>query len=160
MESSEGSEAKALAVVEELEQVRLGEVARVFREAFSETLVHAGFPREHWCRIRTKNEIERLSREISRRTRVVGIFPDGKSALMLVATRLKYVAKSECRSRRYLDVTLFDEWSSQMLGLWSCRKLARILTVPLAKDLAREFSSKRAKKKVGTTLAKHGARYH
>lgn len=35
--------------------------------------------------------------------------PDGKSALMLVTARLKYVAESEWGSRRYLDVTLLDE---------------------------------------------------
>ena len=52
--------------------------------------------------------IERLNREIRRRTRVVGTFPDGKSALMLVTARLKYVAESEWGSRRYLDVTLLE----------------------------------------------------
>ena len=53
--------------------------------------------------------IERLNREIRRRTRVVGTFPDGKSALMLATARLKYVADSEWGSRRYLDVSLLDE---------------------------------------------------
>ena len=66
---------------------------------------------EHWRRIRTNNAIERLNREIRRRTRVVGMFPDGKSALMLVAARLKYVADSEWESRRYLDVSLLKEQS-------------------------------------------------
>ena len=58
---------------------------------------------------RTNNAIERLNREIRRRTRVVGTFPDGKSALMLVAARLKYVADSEWGSRRCLDVSLLKE---------------------------------------------------
>ena len=102
-------EAKALAVAEELEWMRLGEAARVVREGFSETLACTGFPREHWRRIRTNNAIERLNREIRRRTRVVGTFPDGKSALMLVTARLKCVAESERGSRRYLDVTMLDE---------------------------------------------------
>ena len=44
--------------------------------------------------MRTNNAIERLNREIRRRTRVVGTFPDGNSALMLVTARLKYVAES------------------------------------------------------------------
>ena len=57
---------------------------------------------------RTNNAIERLNREIRRRTRVVGTFPDGRSALMLVTARLKYVAESEWGSRRYLDVTLLE----------------------------------------------------
>ena len=95
MESREASEAKALAVAEELEGMRLGEAARVVRAGYAETLTYTGFPREHWARIRTNNAIERLSREVRRRTRVVGTFPDGKSALVLVTARLKYVAKSE-----------------------------------------------------------------
>ena len=109
MESREASEAKALAVADELERMRLGEAARVVREGSPETLAYTAFPREHWRRIRTNNAIERLNREIRRRTRVVGTFPDGKSALMLVTARLKYVAESEWGSRRYLDVTLLDE---------------------------------------------------
>ena len=67
------------------------------------------FPRERRRRIRTDSAIERLNREARRRTRVVGTFPDGKSALMLVTARLEYVAESEWGSRRYLDVMLLDE---------------------------------------------------
>ena len=89
--------------------MRLGEAARVVRAGYAETLTYTGLPREHWARIRTDNAIERLNREIRRRTRVVGTFPDGRSALMLVAARLKYVAESEWGPRRYLDVTLLDE---------------------------------------------------
>ena len=108
MESREASEAKALAVADELERMRLGEAARVVRAGCAETLTCTGFPREHWARIRTDNAIERLNREVRRRTRAAGTFPDGKSALMLVTARPKCVAESEWGSRRYLDVTLFD----------------------------------------------------
>lgn len=108
MESREASEAKALAVAEELEGMRLGEAARVVRAGYAETLAYTAFPREHWRRIRTNNAIERLNREVRRRTRVVGTFPDGESALMLVTARLKYVTESEWGSRRYLDVTLLE----------------------------------------------------
>lgn len=48
--------------------------------------------------------IERLNREIRRRTRVVGCFPDGDSALMLVCARIRYVTANEWSSRRYLDM--------------------------------------------------------
>lgn len=85
------------------------EAAKVVMDGYAETLAYTRFPREHWRRIRTNNAIERLNREIRRRTRVVGTFPDGKSALMLVTARLKYVAESEWGARRYLDVTLLDE---------------------------------------------------
>jgi len=46
------------------------------------------FPREDWTQIRTNNPLERSNREIKRLTRVVGTFPDGESALVLVAARL------------------------------------------------------------------------
>ena len=108
MESRETSEAKALEVADQLESSKLAEAAKVVREGYAETLTYTKFPREHWRRIRTNNAIERLNREIRRRTRVVGTFPDGNSALMLVTARLKYVAESEWGSRRYLDVTLLE----------------------------------------------------
>ena len=98
------------AVAEELEGMRPGEAARVVRAGYAETLTYTGFPREHRARIRTNNAIERLNREVRRRTRVAGTFPDGKSSPMLVTARLKYVAESEWGSRRYLDVTLLEEW--------------------------------------------------
>ena len=60
------------------------------------------------------NAIERLNREISRRTRVVGTFPDGKSALMLVTARLKYIVENEWGRRRYLDVSLLEEKEGRM----------------------------------------------
>ena len=103
------SATKAESVAAELESMGLKEAAKVVRDGFAETLAYCGMPREHWRRIRTNNAIERLNREIRRRTRVVGTFPDGKSALMLVAARLKYVADSEWGSRRYLDASLLKE---------------------------------------------------
>ena len=108
-ESFEASGEKALKVASDLEDMRLKEAAKVVREGYLETLTYTRFPMEHWKRIRTNNAIERLNREIRRRTQVVGTFPDGKSALMLVTARLKYVADSEWGSRRYLDVSLLDE---------------------------------------------------
>ena len=87
--------AKAEAVADVVESMRLKEAAKVVRGGYAETLAYCEIPREYWRRIRTSNAIERLNREIRRRTRVVGTFPDGKSALMLVAARLKYVAGSE-----------------------------------------------------------------
>lgn len=57
-----------------------------------ETLTYTEFPFERWTRIRTNNVIERLNREIRRQTRVVGSFPYGNSALMLVCAQLRHVA--------------------------------------------------------------------
>ena len=108
-ESFDASMEKAESVRESLESMKLKEAAKCVCDGVAETLTDTRFPIEHWRRIRTNNAIERLNREIRRRTRVVGTFPDGKSALMLVTARLKYVADSEWGSRRYLDVSLLDE---------------------------------------------------
>lgn len=108
-ESLEASSEKAGDVAAKLDGMRLAAAAKCVRDGVAETLTYTRFPMRHWRRIRTNNAIERLNREIRRRTRVVGTFPDGNSALMLVTARLKYVADSEWGSRRYLDVSLLDE---------------------------------------------------
>lgn len=108
-ESMEASMVKADAVAAALEGMRLKEAAKCVNGGASETLTHTRLPMEHRRRVRANNAIERLNREIRRRTRVVGTFPDGKSALMLVTARPKYVADGEWGSRRYLDVTLLEE---------------------------------------------------
>ena len=63
-------------MVEELRSMKLKEAARKIEDGIEETLTYCEFPSEHWTRIRTNNVIERLNREIRRRTRVVGSFPD------------------------------------------------------------------------------------
>ena len=67
------------------------------------------FPTEHWRQIRTNNPLERIMREIRRRTRVVGAFPDGRSALMLVAARLRHIAGTRWGTKRYLDMDRLKE---------------------------------------------------
>lgn len=82
---------------------------RTVSDGFAETLAYTEFPPEHWRRIRTNNGIERINREIRRRARVVGIFPDGNSALMLATARLKYIAEHEWGKRWYLDMSKLKE---------------------------------------------------
>jgi putative transposase len=84
--------------------MKLAKAASVVEEGVSETLSYMAYPREHWTRIRTNNPLERIMREIRRRTRVVGAFPDGHSALMLVAARLRHVAGTKWGTRKYLDM--------------------------------------------------------
>src|SRR5262249_8301654 len=88
-EERPAAQQKAQAVVEKLEGMRLGKAGEIVRQGVDETLAYMAFPREHWTRIRTNNVLERIMREIRRRTRVVGNFPDGQSAVMLVAARLR-----------------------------------------------------------------------
>src|SRR5262249_22172488 len=75
----------------------------------SEDWYYYAFPEEHWRRIRTNNPLERLLREIRRRTRVVGAFPDGQSALHLASARLRHVAGTAWSSKRYLNITLLKD---------------------------------------------------
>src|SRR5581483_10615660 len=91
-EDREAAEAKAAAVVEKLTALKLARAAEVVRSGVAETLSYMAFPREHWTRLRTNNTLERLMREVRRRTRVVGSFPDGSAAVLLVAARLRHVA--------------------------------------------------------------------
>jgi putative transposase len=74
-------------VIERIRGLRLANAAELVATAIEET-----FPQEHWRRIRTNNPLERIPREIKRRTRVVSSFPDGQSALNLAATTLRHIA--------------------------------------------------------------------
>jgi transposase-like protein len=103
-EDLEEAEKKARAIVAKLKMLRLSKAAKIVEEGFSETMSYYHFPREHWTRIRTNNPLERIMREIRRRTRVVGCFPDGQSALMLVAARLRHIAGTKWGTQKYLTV--------------------------------------------------------
>jgi putative transposase len=71
---------KAIRVIDKLRGLRLSHAAELVETALEETLAYYAFPEEHWRRIRTNNPLERILREIRRRTRVVGAFPDGQRA--------------------------------------------------------------------------------
>ena len=108
-EDREAALEKAGIVCQKLEALKLREAAKKVRDSILETLTYYDFPREHRIRIRTNNALERIMKEIRRRTRVVGAFPDGHSALMLCAARLRHVAGSKWGSKRYLNMDLLRE---------------------------------------------------
>jgi transposase-like protein len=97
---------KARFVIEKMTAMKLTAAVRTVEEGIAETLTYTEFPREHWRKIRTNNPMERVMREIRRRTRVVGNFPDGNSALMLVTARLRYVSGRKCGTRKYMNMQL------------------------------------------------------
>jgi putative transposase len=101
--------AKAEAIAVKLEQMKLKNAAQVVREGAEETLRYMAYPSEHWRQIRTNNMLERIMREIRRRTRVVGCFPDGNSALMLAAARLRHIAGTKWGSRQYMNMKRLEE---------------------------------------------------
>ncbi len=89
-------------MIAKLLDMHLRSAAQILRKGIDESLTYMTFPRNHWTRIRTNNVLERMNREIRRRTRVVGNFPDGRSALMLVSARLRHFAGTQWGARRYL----------------------------------------------------------
>jgi transposase-like protein len=108
-EDAEAAKEKARQVVEKLRGMRLAKAAEIVEAGIDETLSYYSMPSEHWRSIKTNNPLERLMREIRRRTRVVGAFPDGHSALMLVAARLRHVASTKWGTKRYLQMNRLAE---------------------------------------------------
>jgi len=103
-EDKEAARLKAQTVVDKLNEMKLSKAAELVSQYIEETLSYYDFPDEHRRRIRTNNLLERILKEVRRRTRVVGSFPDGESALMLVAARLRYVSSTSWGSKRYLNM--------------------------------------------------------
>lgn len=103
-ESREAAREKAAQVSQKLREMKLPKAAQKVQDGIEETLTYMEFPSQHWTRIRTNNTIERLNREIKRRTKAIGAFPDGQSALMLVCARLRHVAGTQWGTRRYMNM--------------------------------------------------------
>ena len=73
---------KVALVVRKLQVMKLERIVNFIKNSVEETLTYMNFPYEHWSRLRTNNGLERIMKEIRRRTRVVGSFPDGYSAMI------------------------------------------------------------------------------
>ncbi|MDP5360854.1 MAG: IS256 family transposase [Paracoccaceae bacterium] len=104
-EDREAAAEKMGAVIIELRRQRLNKAADLLEESGHETLTYYAFPDSHWIKLRTNNPLERIMREIRRRTRVVGAFPDGKSCLNLAAARLRHIAGTQWATRKYMNMT-------------------------------------------------------
>jgi len=104
---------KAKQVADKLREMKLTSAAKKVEDRIEETLTYMEFPSQHWTRIRTNNTIERLNREIKRRTRAIGAFPDGQSALMLVCARLRHVAGTQWGTKRYMNMEHLKELDIQ-----------------------------------------------
>jgi putative transposase len=101
-EDRRSAEGNIREVIAKLRAIHLTRAAELVEAKAHETLTYFALPSNHWRQIRTNNPPERIIREIRRRTRVVGAFPDGHSALMLVAARLRHIASTKWGKRRYL----------------------------------------------------------
>ena len=103
-ENREAAREKAAAVIAELRGQRMTRAAELVEESIGETLTYYAFPDIHWQKIRTNNPLERIMKEIRRRTRVVGAFPDGQSCLNLAAARLRHIAGTQWSTRKYMNM--------------------------------------------------------
>jgi transposase-like protein len=108
-EDKDAAKEKSAAVVAKLRDMKLKEAAKKVEDSILETLTYMDFPPAHWTKLRSNNVIERLNREIRRRTRVVGTFPDGNSALMLVCARLRHVASKAWGTKLYMSMKHLEE---------------------------------------------------
>jgi len=86
------------------------QAAKLLLEVEEDILVYKTFPREHWRRIHSTNPLERIHKEVKRRTKVVGVFPDQASVLRLVGMNLKEIDDDWRAGRNY-----FQHESMQML---------------------------------------------
>ncbi len=93
-ESREAAEHKSKDVIKKLNTMKLKAAAELLETSVHETLAYYAYPPQHWLEIKTNNPMERLLKEARRRTTVVGAFPDGNSALILVAARLRHVSST------------------------------------------------------------------
>jgi transposase-like protein len=78
-------------------------VAALLEEAEPDVLAFFGFPREHWSKLRSTNPLERVNREIGRRSDVVGIFPNDAGLIRLAASLLIEQNDEWLVGRRYLS---------------------------------------------------------
>ena len=113
-EDREACRRKAEEVAQFLRDNKMKAAATTLESGIQEALTYTSYPHEHWLKIRSNNGIERINREIRRRTNAVGAFPDGNSALMLVCARLRFVSASEWGVKTYLNMERLYELEREL----------------------------------------------
>ena len=91
----------------ELYESRYPKAVSVFEAGVEDALTYLGLPGSHHARIRTTNMLERLFKEVKRRTRVVGVFPNETSAAVL-ATEIVLRSSEEWALKRYLTMDALE----------------------------------------------------
>jgi putative transposase len=101
-ESREAAQEKTQAVIDDLRRQKLGNAADLVETHIDETLSYYSFPDSHWLKIRTNSLLERIMKEIRRRTRVVEAFPDRQSSLNPAGAKLRHIAGSQWSTRKFM----------------------------------------------------------
>jgi putative transposase len=87
---------------------RFPKAVSVFEAGIEDALTYVSYPGSHHARLRTTNMLERLFKEVKRRTRVVGVFPNETSASAL-ATEIALRSSEEWALKRYLTMDALKE---------------------------------------------------
>lgn len=114
-ENREAAERKSKDVISKLRDMKLRAAADLVEKSIHETFAYFAYPPQHWLKLKTNNPMERLLKEARRRTKVVGAFPDGNSALMLVAARLRHVSSTTWGTRKYMNMNLLNEMDQEAI---------------------------------------------
>jgi putative transposase len=91
-------------LVVELSQKRCSKSADTIDRFSQDIWNHRAFPKEHWKRIRTTNGLERINKELKRRSRVIGAFPNDGALLRLGVTILMDINEEWLTGRKYLSM--------------------------------------------------------
>ena len=105
------SRRKAWVQVKETLAEKHPKIAEMMDEAMEEVLAHTHFPEEHWRKIYTSNPIERLNKEIKRRTNCVGIFPNDDALTRLIGSILIQQDEDWMDSKAFLKPESFEKHS-------------------------------------------------